>query len=120
MTERYTYTVAVEPGDAVAVERLMEQVDAITGAGYQIEASYVCDDCGTEWSEGAAAPVRRSNAPREGTDGGERGRSGRPAAVGPGADRAAGGPARKGPQSAAVSVLQGAAFVHAVHGRPRG
>ena len=56
MTERYTYTVAVEPGDAVAVARLMEQVDAITGAGYQIEASYVCDDCGTEWSERRCRP----------------------------------------------------------------
>lgn len=57
MTERYTYTVAaVPPGEAVAVERLMEQIAAITGAGYQIEASFVCGDCGCEWSTPRCTP----------------------------------------------------------------
>ena len=56
MRERHTYTVAVEPSDAEAVERLMEQIAAITGAGYQIEASYVCEDCGCEWSENRCRP----------------------------------------------------------------
>lgn len=60
MTERYTYTVAVDPddsGSAERVEQLMEQVANITGIGtVQCGASYVCEDCGCEWSERRCRP----------------------------------------------------------------
>jgi hypothetical protein len=57
MRERYTYTVVVEPRyQRWRLEQLMEQLAAATGATYQIEASYVCDDCGTEWSENRCRP----------------------------------------------------------------
>ena len=51
MTERYVYTIAAETSDAEQVEQLMEKIAAATGVGYRIEASYVCDACGSEWSE---------------------------------------------------------------------
>jgi hypothetical protein len=60
MTERYTYIITVEsrrgPGIATAVEELIEQIAASTRSSYTCSISYVCADCGCEWSEKRCRP----------------------------------------------------------------
>lgn len=57
MRERYTYTVAVDldHSGASEVDRLMEQIAAITGS-VRTDFSFVCSDCGCDWSENRCRP----------------------------------------------------------------